>query len=404
MNAAGGGAAPPHGRLDVAMIGHSFMGAAHSQAWRTVGRVFDLPLTPRMRVVVGRRAEATSDAAQRLGWDEASTDWRSVVAREDIDLVDIVTPGDSHVGIALAALAAGKHVLCEKPLANTVAQARELAAAAASSGLVTMVGFNYRRVPALTLARDLIAAGRIGTVRHVRAHYLQDWLVDPMFPLAWRLQAERAGSGALGDLGAHIIDLAEFLTGSFISAVSGITETFVPRRPVPLGSDGGLSGVASTEMGDVTVDDAALFLARFDGVGGGPGAVGTFEATRFATGRKNGMGIEVDGSTGSIAFDLGSLNELSLFEAGGDDTTSGFRRILVTESTHPYLQAWWPPGHIIGWEHSFTHEVRDLVLAIAGHTLVHPDFADGLRVQKVLQAVQDSAADGRWVDIAKEPG
>lgn len=403
MSTGSGGAGPPHGRLNVAMIGHSFMGAAHSQAWRTVGRVFDLPLTPRMRVVVGRRAEATSDAAQRLGWDEASTDWRSVVAREDIDLVDIVTPGDSHAEIALAALAAGKHVLCEKPLANTVAQARELAAAAASSGLVTMVGFNYRRVPALTLARDLIAAGRIGTVRHVRARYLQDWLVDPMFPLAWRLQAERAGSGALGDLGAHIIDLAEFLTGSFISAVSGITETFIHRRPVPLGPDGGLSGAASTKMGDVTVDDAALFLARFDGVDGGPGAVGTFEATRFATGRKNGMGIEVDGSTGSIAFDLESLNELSLFEAGGDDTTSGFRRILVTESTHPYLQAWWPPGHIIGWEHSFTHQIRDLVLAIAGHTLVHPDFADGLRVQKVLQAIQDSATGGRWVDIAKEP-
>jgi len=400
---ASAGAGAAGGRLNVAMIGHSFMGAAHSHAWRTVGRVFDLPLTPRMRVVVGRRPTAASEAADRLGWDEASTDWRAVVAREDIDLVDIVTPGDSHAEIALAALAAGKHVLCEKPLANTVAQARDLAAAAGWSDRVAMVGFNYRRVPALALARDLIADGRIGTVRHVRAQYLQDWLVDPMFPLAWRLQAERAGSGALGDIGAHIVDLAEFLTGASISAVTGVTETFVAQRPLPLGPDGGLSGVAGEEMGEVTVDDAALFLARFDGVGGGPGAVATFEATRFATGRKNEMGIEVNGSAGSVHFELEALNELSLFESGGDEADNGFRRILVTESAHPYMSAWWPPGHIIGWEHSFTHEIRDLVVAIADGTPVRPDFADGLHVQRVLQAVQDSAASGRWVDIAEEP-
>lgn len=383
--------------LRVAMIGHSFMGAAHSQAWRTAPHVFGLPLQPRMQLLVGRRPDATAEAAARLGWAETSTDWRAAVTREDIDVVDIVTPGDSHAEIALAALAAGKHVLCEKPLANTVEQARDLAAAASMSTGLAMVGFNYRRVPALALARDLVAAGRLGRIHHVRAHYLQDWLVDPAFPLAWRLQSDRAGSGALGDLGAHIVDLAEFVTGAAITAVSGLTETFVKSRPLPVGPGGGLSGTGGEEMGAVTVDDAALFVARFSG-----GAVGTFEATRFATGRKNGMGIEVNGSSGSLAFELENLNELQLFEAGGDAATAGFRRILVTEAAHPYLQAWWPPGHIIGWEHSFTHEVRDLVVAIAEHRPVHPDFADGLRVQKVLQAVQDSAADRRWIDIEEE--
>ncbi len=253
--------------LNVAMIGHAFMGQAHSLAWRTAGRAFELPLSPRLRVVVGRRADATAAAAARFGWEESSTDWREVVARPDIDVVDIVTPGDSHAEIALAALAAGKHVLVEKPLANTVAEARALAAAARGSDRVAMVGFNYRRIPALTLARDLVAAGRIGVVRHVRAHYLQDWLVDPAFPLAWRLQAERAGSGALGDLGAHLVDLAGFLTGSAITSVSGLTETFVRERPLPAeegtggGGGGGLSGVAGEGTGPVTVDDAALFLA-----------------------------------------------------------------------------------------------------------------------------------------------
>lgn len=391
----------PSRELRVAMIGHSFMGAAHSAAWRTVGRAFELPLTARMRLLVGRRPDATAHAASRLGWEEHSTDWRAAVARDDIDVVDIVTPGDSHAEIALAALAAGKHVLCEKPLANTVEQARALAAAAAATDRVAMVGFNYRRVPAVALARDLVAAGRLGRIHHVRAHYLQDWLVDPSFPLAWRLQAERAGSGALGDLGAHIVDLAEFVTGSTVSAVSGLTETFVKERPLPAGADAGLSGVGGEETGPVTVDDAALFLARFDPADSGAAAVGTFEATRFATGRKNALGLEVNGSTGSLVFELESLNELQLFEAA-DGATDGFRRILVTESVHPYMGAWWPPGHIIGWEHSFVHEMRDLVVSIASGTPVHPDFADGLRVQKVLQAVEDSSVQRRWIDIAEE--
>ncbi len=411
MSAGSGETRPGGSRLNVAMVGHAFMGAAHSQAWRTVGHVFDLPLAPRLRVLVGRRAGPAAAAAGRLGWEESSTDWRAVVRRPDVDVVDIVTPGDSHAEIALAALAAGKHVLCEKPLANTVEEARAMAAAARASGRVAMVGFNHRRVPALTLARDLVAEGRIGTVRHVRARYLQDWLVDPMFPLVWRLQAERAGSGALGDLGAHLVDLAEFVTGLSIRAVTALTETFVRERPLPGDADadaggggtGGLAGVAGAGTGAVTVDDAALFLARFGPDRDGEvGAVATFEATRVAPGRRNGLSIEVAGSTGSIAFDVESLNELSLYEAG-DGRTAGFRRVLVTEPSHPYLSAWWPPGHVLGWEHSFTHQVRDLVVAIAAGTPVHPDFDDGLHVQQVLGAVADSAVSGQWSHLEEEP-
>ncbi len=404
----GDGTGPAGVRLNVAMVGHAFMGAAHSQAWRTVGHVFDLPLAPRLRVLVGRRAGPAAAAAGRLGWEESSTDWRAMVRRPDVDVVDIVTPGDSHAEIALAALAAGKHVLCEKPLANTVEEARAMATAARASGRVAMVGFNHRRIPALTLARDLVAEGRIGTVRHVRARYLQDWLVDPMFPLAWRLQSERAGSGALGDLGAHLVDLAEFVTGLSVRAVTALTETFVRERPLPADADagaagatGGLAGVAGRGTGAVTVDDAALFLARFAPVGDGVGAVATFEATRVAPGRRNGLSIEVSGSTGSVAFDVENLNELSLYEAG-DARTAGFRRVLVTDPSHPYLSAWWPPGHVLGWEHSFTHEVRDLVVAIAAGTPVHPDFDDGLHVQEVLRAVADSAVSGQWSHL-EEP-
>jgi predicted dehydrogenase len=288
-------------------------------------------------------------------------------------------------------------VLCEKPLANTVAEAEAMVAAAETArgqGIRSMVGFNYRRVPAIALARKLVADGRLGTVRHVRAVYLQDWILDPEFPLVWRLQRERAGSGALGDLGAHIVDLAQFILGDLVTGVSALTETFVRERPLPESSSG-LSATGSGERGEVTVDDAALFLARFAG-----GAVATFEATRFATGRKNAMRIEVNGSQGSLAFDFESMNDLSFFDQTLDDETAGFRRILVTEPGHPYLSAWWPPGHLIGYEHSFTHEVRDLVDAIATGADPTPSFADGLQVQQVLAAVEASAAAGSgWTPV-----
>jgi predicted dehydrogenase len=381
------------------MVGYAFMGAAHSHAWRTAGRFFDLPLAPELTALCGRSAAEVAAAADRLGWRSVETDWKALLARDDVHLVDICTPGDTHADIAIAALDAGKHVLCEKPLANTVDEARAMAAAAeraAARGVRSMVGFSYRRVPALALARRLVAAGRIGEVRHVRAAYLQDWIVDPEFPLVWRLRRESAGSGALGDIGAHIVDLAQYLTGDLLTGVSALTETFIKERPLPVASPaGGLSGSAGTARGEVTVDDAALFLGRFAG-----GALASFEATRFATGRKNALRIELNGSLGSLAFDLESLNELEFYDGTEDADTAGFRRILVTEPTHPYVAAWWPPGHLLGYEHTFTHQAVDLVTDIAAGRDPVPSFADGLRVQLALDAVQRSAATGSgWQPI-----
>jgi predicted dehydrogenase len=381
-----GEAKPP---LRVGMVGYAFMGAAHSQGWRTAGRAFDLPLRPVLSAICGRDAAAVRAAADRHGWAAAETDWRALVERDDVDLVDICTPGDSHAEIALAALAAGKHVLCEKPLANTVAEAEamtEAAEAAARRGQVAMVGFNYRRVPAIALARAMVAEDRIGTLRHVRVTYLQDWLVDPAFPLTWRLRKELAGSGALGDLGAHVIDLAQYLTGERLAGVSAMTETFVRERPLPVGSTSGLSAGRAEGSGQVTVDDAALFTGRFTS-----GALASFEATRYATGRKNALRVELNGARGSLAFDLERLNELSYHDGTEPATYGGFRRILVTEPDHPYLDAWWPPGHGLGYEHTFVHQARDLVLAIAGDRRPEPSFADGLQVQRVLAAVEESA-------------
>jgi predicted dehydrogenase len=378
--------------LGVALVGHAFMGAVHSQAWRTVGRVFDLPARPERVVLCGRRKGATATAAARLGWQECSDDWRSVLMRDDVHIVDICTPGDSHAEIAISALEAGKHVLCEKPLANSVAEAETMAEAAdcaRRNGILAMVGFNYRRVPALALARSLVQQGRLGRIRQVRANYLQDWLVDPEAPLSWRLRAERAGSGALGDLGAHVVDLAQHLVGDEIVAVSGSVETFVGERPLP---------EDPARTGAVTVDDAALFTARFR-----EGALGTFEATRYATGNKNGLRIEVNGTEGSLAFDFESMNELAFYDGTEPAEVAGFRRILATEPEHPYLEAWYPPGHVLGYEHTFVHELRDFITAVAERSTPSPDFAAGLQVQRVLDAVQRSAAQhSRWTPVTQE--
>ncbi|MFE9611017.1 Gfo/Idh/MocA family protein [Streptomyces sp. NPDC006012] len=375
--------------IRVGMVGYAFMGAAHSQGWRTAGRVFDLPRRPVLAAICGRDGAAVRAAADRHGWAAAETDWRALIARDDVDLVDICTPGDSHAEIALAALAAGKHVLCEKPLANTVEEATAMTRAAeeaAARGQVSMVGFNYRRLPATALARQMVAEDRIGTLRHVRVVYLQDWLVDPEFPLTWRLRKEAAGSGSLGDLGAHIIDLAQHLAGERLAGVSALTETFVQQRPLSGGGASGLTAVSATGTGEVTVDDAAVFTGRF-----ASGALASFEATRYATGRKNALRIELNGTRGSLAFDLERLNELSYFDGTEAGTHAGFRRILVTEPDHPYLEGWWPPGHGLGYEHSFVHQARDLLHAIAEGSAPAPSFADGLQVQRVLAAVEESA-------------
>jgi predicted dehydrogenase len=383
--------------LGVGLIGYAFMGAAHSQAWRTAPHFFDLPMRPELTVLAGRDAVRVADAADRLGWSSVETDWRRVLERDDVDLVDVCTPGDTHAEIAIAALEAGKHVLCEKPLANSVTEAEamtEAAARAAERGVRSMVGFTYRRVPAIGLARQLVAEGRLGEIRHVRAQYLQDWIADPAAPMSWRLDKEKAGSGALGDIGAHIVDLTQHVTGQRLTGVSALLETFVKERPLPA-SAGSLSGVAGEGMGTVTVDDAAVFLGRFDG-----GALASFEATRFALGRKNAIRIEVNGSRGSLAFDFEDMNVLHFYDGDEPAATAGFRRIVVTEPEHPYVGAWWPAGHGLGYEHGFTHQAVDLVTAIAKGEDPTPSFADGLQVQRVLDAVERSAANtSSWTEI-----
>src|SRR5215210_1644444 len=388
---------PARPTLGVGLIGYAFMGAAHSQAWRTAPHFFDLPLQPELTVLAGRDPVRVADAADRLGWAGTETDWRRVIERDDVALVDVCTPGDAHAEIAIAALEAGKHVLCEKPLANTVAEAEamaEAAARAAANGVRSMVGFTYRRVPAIGLARQLVADGRLGEIRHVRAQYLQDWIADPAAPMSWRLDKDKAGSGALGDIGAHIIDLTQHIPGQALTGVSAMLETFVKERPLPAAA-GSLSGVGGEGTGTVTVDDAAVFLGRFDG-----GALASFEATRFALGRKNAIRIEINGSEGSLAFDFEDMNVLHFFDGADPDTTAGFRRIVVTEPGHPYISAWWPAGHGLGYEHGFTHQVVDLVTAIAKGEDPTPSFADGLQVQRVLDAVERSAAtQSTWTEI-----
>jgi predicted dehydrogenase len=383
--------------LRVAMIGYGFMGAAHSQAWSVAPKFFDLPLQPELAVVVGRDAERTAEVATRFGWESSATDWREVVLRDDIDLVDICSPGDTHAQVAVAALAAGKHVLCEKPLANSKQDAilmARAAEAALANGVFAMVGFTYRRVPAISFARELVRSGRIGALRRVQANYLQDWLVDENAPMTWRLDKTRAGSGSLGDIGAHAIDAVQFVTGQTVASVSGTLQTFVAERPL-LGEGIGLSGTASDERGMVTVDDSALFTGKLSG-----GALASFEATRFATGRKNAFRLEFSGSTGAVSFDLERMNELEFYDGTDAAGERGFRRILVTEPEHPYAAAWWPTGHGLGYEHAFSHQVRDLVVDIAARRQPEPSFDGGLQVQTVLEAIEHSAAHGsEWTTV-----
>ncbi|WP_103501418.1 MULTISPECIES: Gfo/Idh/MocA family protein [unclassified Streptomyces] len=374
--------------IGIGMVGYAFMGMAHSQGWRNARSFFDPALTPRLVALGGRDRVAAGELARRFDWQHVETDWRALVAREDIGLVDICTPGDTHAEIAIAALEAGKHVLCEKPLANSVAEAEAMAAAAErarAAGVRSMVGFTYRRVPAVALARKLVAEGRIGEVRQVRAEYLQDWLSDPASPMSWRLEKNRAGSGALGDIGAHAVDLTQFITGLPVTGVSGLTDTFVTERPLADGSG----------TGRVTVDDSAVFLARLAG-----GAPATFTATRFASGRKNALRIEISGTEGSLAFDFEDMNALHLYEESTPSRTRGFTRVLVTEPDHPYVSAWWPPGHLLGYEHGFSHQAADLLAAIDAGEDPAPSFADGLAVQRVLAAVETSAAaDSVWTTV-----
>jgi len=366
---------PKRRTLSVGLIGTKFMGRAHSNAWRQAPRFFDLPVDIRMVAICGRDRVGTRRAAKILGWEEAVYDWKAIVNDPEIDLVDICTPNDSHAEIAVAAARAGKAIVCEKPLARDASEARRMVQAVKRARVANMVCFNYRRVPAIALAKKMIGAGEIGdSVYHFRARYAQDWIADENFPMVWRLQSKVAGSGALADIGAHIVDLARFLVGE-IAGVAAVSQTFIKKRPT-----------AKRQLARVDVDDAVSMVGKFRN-----GALLNLEATRFAQGRKNQLCFEINGSRGSLAFDLEKMNRLRFYAAGDSQQRSGFRDVIVTEPTHPYIKNWWPPGHIIGYEHSFVHTISDFVSAIVTGTRVQPDFADGLKTQRVLDLVQRAA-------------
>ncbi|QJD88127.1 Gfo/Idh/MocA family protein [Cohnella herbarum] len=375
------------------MVGYKFMGKAHSHAYKDVGMFFEPAADVVMKAICGRDENGVKEAADKFGWESYETDWRKMIERDDIDFVDINAPSDAHKEIALAAIAAGKHVFCEKPLALTLADGREMLEAAEKAGVKHGICFNYRFLPAVQLAKQIIDEGRLGEIHHYRATYLQDWLVDPNTPLAWRLKKEVAGSGAHGDINAHSIDLARFLIGEF-DRVVGHNRTFVKERPLLTGSSG-LSGTGSTtEKGEVTVDDATGFLADFKN-----GAMGMFIASRFAAGRKNHNTFEIHGSKGSIRWDLEKLNELEVYFREDEPNLAGFRRIMATEPSHKYAGNWWPTGHIIGYEHAFVHIVYEFLQHMAIDSPFTPTFLDGVKCQEVLEAVDLSIERGAWVNV-----
>ncbi len=383
--------------INVGMVGYKFMGKAHSHAYRDVAMFFETETVPVMKVICGRTETAVSEAARRFGWEAYETSWEKIVQRQDIGLVDINTPNSTHREIAVAAAKAGKHILCEKPLAVSLAEAEEMLKAAKETGVKHMVCFNYRKIPAVGLAKKLIEEGSLGKIYHFRAQYLQDWITDPEFPLIWRLKKEEAGTGAHGDINSHIIDLARYLVGDFAKVV-GMQETFIKKRPELEVSEELTTGLTAEsrrgKLGEVTVDDATLFLARFKN-----GALGSFEGTRLANGRRNGLRFEINGSKGSFLFELENMNELWFYSCEDPDGLQGFRKILATEAAHPYIEAWWPPGHIIGWGDTFVHLVYDFMKALDEDRMPTPNFADGVECQRVLEAVEKSVKEERWIDV-----
>jgi predicted dehydrogenase len=376
----------------VGLIGYRFMGKAHSNAWRQAPHFFNLKANIELHTICGRNAASVQAARGQLGWQNAATDWHEVVESPLIDIVDIGTPNDSHAEIAIAAARNGKHILCEKPLALNVKQAEAMLTAAQKAKVVHMVCHNYRRIPAIALAKKMIGEGALGKIFHFHARYAQDWLLDPEFPLNWRLQKEVSGSGANGDINAHIIDLGRYLVGEF-KEVCGLLNTFVAERPVAealVRQSGNLR-----KLGKVTVDDAAMFIGRMEN-----GALANLEATRFAAGRKNHIEIEINGSKGSLYFDFEDMNRLKFYNGEDPKDRQGFRDILVTErGVQPYIANWWPPGHIIGYEHTFIHTIADFVNACVEGKPVQPTFEDGLKNQRVLAAVEESNQKGRWVKL-----
>lgn len=382
-------------QLNVGIVGYKFMGRAHSNAWLKAPLFFDTPSTPVLKVACGRQQESLSEFAKNWGWQETETDWKKLVERPDIDIIDIALPQNLHYEVALAAAKAGKHIFCEKPLSMNSEQAAEMLKVCQENGVKHYLNHNYRRTPAVALAKKMIDEGKIGRIFHWRCAYQQDWIVDPSFPLTWQLQKETAQAGPQWDLNSHAVDLAHFLVGD-ITSVSSLTANFIKERPIAdETATGSLSGASKgDEMGEVTVEDAALMMVRFEN-----GAVGSFEATRFATGRKNRLNFEIYGSKGSIVFDLERMNELQYYSNEDAEGEKGFRTILATEASHPYAGNWWPAGHIIGYEHAFVHAVVDFLNALEQGTDIKPDFADGLRIIRVLEAGRESAETGRTVTL-----
>jgi predicted dehydrogenase len=375
--------------LRVGIVGYGFMGRAHSNAYRQVNRFFDLETRPVLQAACGRNEEKVRAFAANWGWESVETDWRKLVERDDIDAIDICTPNSSHRDIAIAAARAGKMVLCEKPLAMNGAEAREMTEAVERASAPNLVWFNYRRVPAIALAKQTVEEGRLGTVFHYRAQYLQDWTISPDLPMGgatlWRLDADEAGAGVTGDLISHSVDTALWLNGP-IASVVGMTEVFVKERAVQ--DD-------PTQRRAITIDDACQFLCRFAN-----GSLGLFESTRYARGRKNYNTLEMNGADGSVYFDLEDPHRLQFYDHGDPDHLQGWRSIHVTGFEHPYMKNWWVPGTTIGYEHTFTNTLADFLKGLETGAPAAPTFRDALRTQLVLDAVLESARTGRWADVA----
>jgi predicted dehydrogenase len=392
--------------VNVCLIGHKFMGRTHSNAYLKVAKFFDLPVQPVMHTIVGRNAAELAEFKEKWGWKNSSADWKAAIANPEVALVDVGTPNNAHAEMSIAALEAGKHVACEKPLAGTLAEARRMRDAARKAKGKTFVWYNYRRVPAVALAHQLARAGKLGRIFHVRAFYLQDW-AGPGVPLIWRFQKDVAGSGAHGDLNAHIIDMARFITGEEVTEVIGsVAETFIKERDIPQqGSAGGIAAGAAGakgKKGKSDVDDAVMFIARMSG-----GGLASFEATRLATGNQNKNGLEVNGEKGSIRFNFEDMNWLEFYDATLERRQQGWAKIMVTHGgDHPYAGNWWPDAHVIGYEHGFINQAADMLTVLGGKPPVVPlpDFEDAFKTQQVLEAAVVSAEQRRPVKIEEMKG
>ncbi len=383
-------------KMNVGIIGYKFMGKAHSNAWIKAPRFFDLDVQPVMKVACGRHEEPLREFAERWGWEDIETDWHKMINRDDIDIVDIAAPQNVHHEIAIAAAKAGKHIFCEKPQAMTYAEAKQMYEIAEKAGITHYLNHNYRRCPAVMLAKRLIDEGRIGKVYHWLGEYLQSWIVDPNFPLTWHLRKETAGYGPQGDLNSHMIDLARFLVGE-IKSICGMTKQFIKERPMPdeVASGTFKAAVKSSEMGKVGVEDTAFMITEFEN-----GALGCFNTTRFAPGRKNYNHFEIYGEKGALIFNFERMNELQYYSVDDPEYAQGFRTILATEPVHAYIESWWPPGHIIGYEHEFVHAAVDFLNAIVSNTKIEPNFYDGMRGMQVIEAGLEAAAKGKKIILS----